>query len=388
MKHSLLIWSGLWRKPSRTVLVFLSTVVAFVLFGLLEGVGQGVNSLADTTNSHRLWVLSSGGSRDSLPIAQLGKIEGVPGVQRVVAVTAMRAYFQERKNGVAGTATDADAFFDVFPELQVDPQQLKAMRETRNGVLVGSLAAARFGWKPGDRIALGSSWLKRDGTNNWEFDVVGTFAVAPSARRDPMANALTFRVLMNYPYLDEGRAFRNGTVSQYFVRTNGSASTASVGSAIEALFANSSDQTLAQSEAAGLSGPIKQLADLDIIVIGICGAALFSLLLLAGNTMMQSVHERVAEFAVLKTLGYTDRAIFLLVVIELLTVFAVAAPVGLLIAWFVMPSATAGFGTVIRMPLAVFGWGLLIAAALAIVCALPPALRANRLRIVDALANR
>jgi ABC-type lipoprotein release transport system permease subunit len=40
------------------------------------------------------------------------------------------------------------------------------------------------------------------------------------------------------------------------------------------------------------------------------------------------------------------------------------------------------------MPLSVFALGLAFAAALALVSALPPAMRARRLKIVDALAGR
>jgi putative ABC transport system permease protein len=386
MKYALLLWAGLARKRSRTLLVFLSTTVAFTLLGLLVGVDQGVESISDKTD--RAWVLSRGGSRDSLPMAHLGKIEKVAGVRRAVAVTAFRGYYQERRNAVAGSATDVPAFFDVFPELSIDPQQLEAMKTTRNGLLVGSAVAAKFGWKPGDRVPLGSSWIRRDGTNHWEFEVVGVFGVRPELRGNQMATALTYRLLVNHQYFDGERAFRNGTVSQFFVSTDPAVSAASIGTAIDKTFENSPDETLTQTEAASMSGPIKQLADLSIIVNGVCGAALFSLLLLVGNTMLQSVHERTGEFGVLKSLGFKDRTVVGLVIGEALTIFGFAAPLGLLIAWYFMPSLTAGFGTSIQMPPVVFAFGIAIAVALAVICALPPALRVNRLNIVDALANR
>ena len=42
---------------------------------------------------------------------------------------------------------------------------------------------------------------------------------------------------------------------------------------------------------------------------GIIAAALFTLLILTGNTMMQSVRERIPELAVLKTYGFSNGAV-------------------------------------------------------------------------------
>ncbi len=62
----------------------------------------------------------------------------------------------------------------------------------------------------------------------------------------------------------------------------------------------------------------------------------FTLLFLTGNTMMQSVRERIPELAVLKTLGFTDTGVQLLVLGEslLLCVFAAAIGLGLAAAIF------------------------------------------------------
>lgn len=387
MKNWLLIWAGLRRKPSRTLLIFLSAAVAFLLYGLLEGARQGVEALGANSQAHRLWVVRKGGG-DTLPLAHLGKIERVPGVEAAAAVTPLRTYFREPRYQVFGLATDPAAFFEVFPELEVDPAALSAMRTTRHGLLVGKALADIFKWQPGARVSLGSSWLKADGTNHWEFEIVGIFNVRSDASADVMATAVTYRALANYPYLDEARAFHKGTVAQYFVGTDGEANAAQVGLAIDGVFANSAGETLTHSEAIGLSGRIKQLADLRVIVTGICGAALFSLLLLAANTMMQSVHERISEIGVLKTLGYKDGTIFGLLVSETFVVFLLAAMLGLVLAWYYVPSATTGFGLSVTMPPIVLVWGLSIAAVSAIACALLPALRARRTTITDALLSR
>jgi putative ABC transport system permease protein len=202
-----------------------------------------------------------------------------------------------------------------------------------------------------------------------------------------MANNLANRLIVNHAYFDAERAFLHGTVSQYFVATAAGAAPGEVTRRIDQLFANSSGETLSQTETAGLSALIRQVLDLDLIVKGVCGAALLSLLFLAGNTITQSAHERIAEFGVLKTLGYTDAQVSMLVLAESLIVFLIAAPVGLAIAWYLVASLESMMGP-IRMPPAVAAWGLLLAVLSAVACALPPARRVSKLRIVHALANR
>jgi hypothetical protein len=79
-----------------------------------------------------------------------------------------------------------------------------------------------------------------------------------------------------------------------------------VAAEIDKRFANSSDETKTQTEKEFAQSFIKQQGDISFIVTSILGAVFFTLLFLTGNTMMQSVRERVPELAVLKTLGFTD----------------------------------------------------------------------------------
>ena len=74
MKYLILVWAGLWRKKTRTILTMLSIVVAFLLFGLLQGINQGMNSVYRSLNVDRLYIQSRISMSDGLPISYLKRI--------------------------------------------------------------------------------------------------------------------------------------------------------------------------------------------------------------------------------------------------------------------------------------------------------------------------
>jgi putative ABC transport system permease protein len=157
------------------------------------------------------------------------------------------------------------------------------------------------------------------------------------------------------------------------------------------MFANSPNQTSTQNEKDFLQGVLAQIGDIGFMVNAIVGAVLFALLFLTANTMMQSVRERIPELAVLKTLGFSDNSVLALVLVESLLLSVFAALVGLLAARAIIPVAmsrmSSDLGAVV-MPGWVFAWGAAMAIVLALVSGIPPAMRAARLKIVDALAGR
>jgi putative ABC transport system permease protein len=157
---------------------------------------------------------------------------------------------------------------------------------------------------------------------------------------------------------------------------------------IDAMFANSPNETKTQNEQEFAQAQIKQLGDIGFMVNAIVGAVMFTLLFLTGNTMMQSLRERIPEFAVLKTLGFTDAAVTSMVLAESIFLCVLAALLGLVLAAMIFPVTRALIGFQILMPLSVFGVGAVAAIALALLSGLPPALRVNRLAVVDALAGR
>lgn len=383
MKYFRLVWAGLWRKKTRTVFTMISVVVAFLLFGLLQGINQGFGTALGNLDVDRLYVTARTSMTDGMPISYLNRIRGVPGVRAASMWAYFGGYFREAKTPIPAFATDTTELFKVYKEIKIRPEYIEAMEKTRTGVLVGAALAAEHGWKIGDRIPIGTSiWTNKSGSNTWEFDVVGTFDASAYGAGFP-----TF--YLNYSYFDEARSFGTGEVHYYIVSVQDPTQADRVSRDIDDMFANSAVETKTQTESALAQASLKQLGDINFIANSIVGAVLFTLLFLTANTMMQSVRERTSELAVLKTLGYSDAKVLTLILVEalLLCLFAALLGIGLAALVFESPVLQKLFGN-FSMPLIVAGMGLGIALLLAFVSGFPPAWRARQLNIVDALAGR
>src|ERR1700704_2470019 len=94
MKFLPLIWSGIWRKPGRAILIFLQVCVAFALFGVLQGLKSGVEHVIQEARADLLLVHGSLSLMDSLPLSLLERIKSVPGVKTVVPVELFGAIYQ------------------------------------------------------------------------------------------------------------------------------------------------------------------------------------------------------------------------------------------------------------------------------------------------------
>lgn len=382
MKYFPLLWATLWRKKTRTIFTLLSIVVAFLLFGMLQGVSSAFNRTAELANVNRLVVISKISFTESLPYSQLQQIESVAGVDAVSYASWFGAYYQDPKNFVFSFPVDPARHFDMFPELQLPADQLEAFKRTRAGAVVGASLAQKYGWKIGDHIPLHSTiWTRKaDGQSDWTVDIVGIFKAPADAGQEN-------QLFLQHEYFDEGRAFGRGEVGWWTVRIKDASQAAQLGAAIDKLFANSQDETKAQSEKEFQMSFLKQLGDINYIVTRILIAVFVALLFATGSTMMQSVRERIPELAVLKTLGFSDTRVLALVLAESVLLCVLSALIGLGLAALAFPMLKDMLGLV-QLPTEVVFGGVAAAVGLALITGLPPALRARSLNIVDALAGR
>jgi putative ABC transport system permease protein len=384
MKYLPLLWAGIWRKPIRTTLTVLSIAVAFLLFGVLHGVIEGFDGAREKMSETRLRVMNRANILEAMPISYGARIAQVPGVRAVSHIAIFIGYYQEPKNGFNVAALDVESFLAAIPGLEVPADQREAMRTTRTGAIVGAELAKRFNWHIGDRITLHSvNWVDREGSADWPLDIVGFVNEGPDDDKT-FANELYF----HYDYLDQGRATGTGTVHQFIASIDDAARATEIAMAIDRLFANSGAETTTLNEREYITSMMRQVGDVQTFVNYIIGAVLFTLLFLAGNTMSQSVRDRIPEFGVLKTLGFSDRSVWLLVAAESSVVCIVAAAIGLTIAALVFPGVFASLGLgPTSLPPGVFLVGFAIAFLLAVLSATLPATRARRLTIVEALAG-
>ena len=386
MRYLPLLWAGLFRKKTRTILTLLSIVVAFALFGLLQAVEVAFESGADTADAKRLLTTARYSIIEPLPLGYLRRIEQVPGVVGVAYADWFGAKYQNESNAFPVFAVEPARYLDMYPEFTIARDHREAFVRTRTGAVAGKRLADRFGWKVGQKLPISSEiHPKTDGSLNWEFDLVGIIDA-----EDPAVRGNTDMVLINVAYFDEARQIGRGKTGWYIVRVADSSQARAISAAIDGRFMNSPDETKTQPEKEFALGFAKQIGDIGALVTRILVAVFFTILILTGNTMAQSIRERIPELAILKTLGFSDGKVTALVLAEAVLLLVLGGSLGMGAAIAAMPALNGSTGG--RFPPLFVGpdtWLLAaaIAALVALAIGLPPALRANRLKIVDALSG-
>jgi len=383
VKYFYLIWKSIWRKKVRTILTVLSVFVAFFLFGILSALNQAFTGVDDVANAKRLVVLDKVSIINSMPSAYLSRIESVEGVERVAHASWFGGYYQEPNNQFPQFAVDPQRYLDVYPELLLPDDQRDKWFSTRDSVVVGRELSDRFAWTIGDRIPIYSSiWTNKSGSQVWEFELAGIMDTD-----DPRGS--TAMMLIQYDYFDEGRAFANGSIGMYILTIDDIENSASVADAIDAQFTNSASETKTSTEAAFVKSFVQQFGDISLIISLIVGAVFFTILLVSGNTMAQSVRERIPELAVLKTLGFEDRSVLGIVLAESVLVMAFGGLLGLGSSWLVANFTLAGSAQLpgIYLDVEAIATGLFYILFAGILAGIFPAVRAMRLTIVDALSR-
>ena len=386
MKYFSLIWSALFRSKTRTFLTLLSVIAAFLLFGLLDSVRVAFNSGGSVAGADRLVVASRLSITQMLPYSLLPQIQATPGVKKVTYAAWFGGIYQDPKNFFPNFSISPD-YFEMYPEYIIEPAQLKAWQADRTGAIVGESLAKRFKWKVGDTIPLQATiFPQKDGSNAWPLKLRGTFKLADSKRKGE-ENQLVF----HWKYFDEANQYTNGQVGWYMVKLDNVDHATRVAKAIDAISMNSSHETKAQTEQAFNQSFAKQFADIGLIVTAIMAAVFFTLLLLTGNTMSQAVRDRIPELAVLKTLGFTNGTVLTLVLVESVLLIVLGGVIGMGIAAVIIPVVSAMSGGMLALGgIAKETWamGLALMLGIGIVVGALPAMRAMRLKIVDALAGR
>ena len=384
MKYFRLIWKNVWRKKIRTSLTILSVLVAFLLFALLSALGYAFRGGVDVANAERLIVIHKVSLINPLPMSYLNRIAATEGVESVTHASWFGGYYQDQRNQFGQFPVDPQSYFAMYPEFDMPDEQFEAFRRNRTGAVVGRELAERFSWKVGDRIPIQATiWSRIDGARTWEFDLEGIFS-----NEDPRSS--TAVMLFQYDYFEEARAFGKGTAGWYILRVEKGSDPVQVANAIDMQFANSPNETKTSTEAAFAQSFTKQFGNIALIVTLVLGAVFFTLLLVSGNTMSQSVRERIAELAVLKTLGFGDRTVLGIVLSESILIMLMGGLVGLGIGWLLVQALTQSIGAFLPgmflSPGAIAG-GIALMVGAGIIAGLFPALKAMRLSIIDALAR-
>jgi putative ABC transport system permease protein len=377
MKFFPLLFANLLRRKVRTILTVGSFAVALFLFCLLVTIRASFNQGVEVAGADRLLVINKVSLIQPLPIAYKDRLARVPGVKELTYASWFGGVYQDERNFFAQFAIEPETYHRLYPEFIVPDDQWQAFLADKQGAIVGKATADRFGFKVGDRVPLKGAGYPGD----WQFNVSGIYT---GKRPNDDLTQFWFRA----DYLKEGAPpWAQNIVGWYVVRVAPGADAVQVTKDIDAAFANSAWETRTQTESAFMASFAEQMGNIGFLMTAIGGIVFFTLLLVTGNTMAISVRERTGELAVLKTVGFSDQAVLVLVLFEslLLAILGGGLGIGLAKAFTLAGDPTNGMLVSFYLP----PWGIAAGAALALavglLAGLLPAMAAMRLQVVEAL---
>jgi putative ABC transport system permease protein len=376
MKYLHLVLTNLFRKKTRTALTAGSFAVALFLFGLLAVVDGAFQQGVDVAGADRLVVLNRVSIIQPLPLAYRDRLARIPGITQVTFANWFGGVYQDERNFFPQFAIDHESYRQMFREFVVPDAEWQAFLGDREGAIVGEGLAERFTWKVGDRVPIRGTIFP----GNWEFNIRGVY-------RGQRAQDDTMQFWFRWDYLDERKTFGKGWVGWYTVRIANPEDAVALVRAIDEQFANSPAETKTDTEKAFAASFVKQMGNIQLLLMSIGSVVFFTLLLVTGNTMAIAVRERTRELAVLKAVGFSDGFVLALVIAETMVVAAGGGGIGLFLAklFTLRGDPTGGLLPFFYLSPDVIIVGLGLALAVGLLAGILPALSAGRLRVVDAL---
>ncbi len=381
MKYLPLLWKSVWRRKIRTIFTLACIFIAFLLFGLLMTIRAAFSLGVELAGLDRLVIIHKVSLIMPLPVSYEARLSSAPGVLVATHNSWFGGIYQDPSNFFAQIAVEPEKYFSIYPEFELPPEQMKAWLADRQGAVAGRALADRFGWKVGDRIPIqGTIWRPKSGNGDtWEFNLVGIY--------DGDSGVDTTNFFFRYDYLDENRAQGEGLVGWYIVKIDDPSRSVERAQQFDAMFANSEYETKTTTEKGFVESFAKQIGDIGAIMVAILAAVLFTILLVVANTMAQAVRERTSELAVLKTLGFSNVTVLLLVLAESVFIAALGGGLGLGLAWLIVQGGdpTGGLLPAFFLPPRDIALGAALIVVLGVLAGALPAAQAMRLRITDAL---
>lgn len=380
MKFLRLVLPNFKRHKTRTFLTIASIIVAFILFAYLGAIRNAFSYGVSVAGADRLVVRHKVSLIQLLPASYEAQIERIDGVEDATHATWFGAIYKDPKNFFGQMPVKPEEFMRMYPEFKLPKEQMDAWLKTRTGAIVGRTTAKRFGWKIGDKIPLMATyWRSKEGDRLWTFDLVGIYDGSPETD--------TSNFFFRHDYFDEMRRGGQGQVGWYYIRVKDPKHAEDVAKRVDAAFENSPYETKTETEKAFVKGFAEQAGNIGAIVMAILTAVFFTILLVAGNTMAQSVRERTSELGVLKAIGFTDGQVLSLVLTEALLIAIIGGGIGLALGWFFVKGGdpTGGALPVFVVPPRDLILGVIFVFGLGIVSGLLPGLTAMRMNAVEAL---
>jgi len=322
MKILKLIIKNAFRHKLRTILTMLGITVAIIAFGLLRTVVTIWDSSVDATMANRLITRQAISFIFPLPVSYQEKIKNIDGVSNVTYATWFQGVYKDKNNFFTRIAVDPETFFDVYSEFIIDKEQLENFKKQRNSCVIGSDIAKQYKLKIGDQMTLEGDIYP----GKWDFIVAGIYEGKNN-------NTDKTQMIFHFPYVNERikveSPIRANEVGWFIVQIKDPNKSAQISAQIDELFKNSSAETktetekvFAQNFVASSGAIISAMNVMSFAIIGV-------IMLVVANTMIMSARERTREYAILKTLGFSAKHLFLLILGESLVISFVGGGIGI-----------------------------------------------------------
>ena len=377
-----LIKAGVLRKKARSILTVLSVSIAFLLFGLLQAASPIFSGQMEALQADMVITMNRYNMLGKLPYSHVEFIKEIEEVEDVLYMDYITSVSQETM--LDGVTIAMGGNLEIYERFKISEEYLKAFRGLKIGTLVGESLAVDKNITIGDRVFVKSLSMNADGTNDWEFEVVGLYNASPKADELGM--------IVNYDYFDDSRTSDKGTVGMIIAKASEAELAEDISRTIDAEFKNSSWATRSGPESQIAVDMMAEFGDIELIINAILSAVFFTILLVAGNTISQSVRERTTDLAVLKTLGYQDLQIFNMVLLEATFLIFLGVSLGLGLSLLSLPVIDAASGGMME-GLVYLTWNKIFLAIgigiiVSFVSSIMPAYKALNLKVVDALRSR
>lgn len=309
------------RNKRRSVLTVLSVAFSLLLLSFLMSVWRAFYiDKGSAASAQRLIVRHKVSLANFIPIHYRDRIRKIPGVVHVIPLNWFQGVYKDNKpeNMFGRFGTDPDEFFETYAELSIPADQKEAWKHDRAGAVADIQLAKTQGWKIGDRIVIqGDVYPIR-----LELTLRGLFT-------SPLPNNCLY---FNWKYVEEGVSWAKGHVGILWILVDSPQNMDRVAAAVDQMFSNAPEPTKTETERGFMLSFIAMLGNVKTFILVISLAAVFTILLVSGNTMAMSIRERTREVALLKTLGFQRHTILELFVGEAVGLTLLGGILGTLVA--------------------------------------------------------
>jgi len=385
VRYVSLIMANALRNRRRSALTAASIAVALCLLAVLAAAYLALfgEPEASPAEALRLMTHHKVSITQPMPVSHGARIRQIPGVSDAMVWQWFGGTYKDAhdpRNFFARFAVEPARLFGIRSEIRIPAVQSAAFLRERTGCIAGSKLAARFDWKPGDRVTLVGDIFPV----TLELTIVGVYD-------DPNNDETLY---FNYEYLRElVKAADAGAdqVGVFIVRVKGIDDVTAVADSIDTEFENSPAATETVTERAWQLSFLSFLGNLKLFLSSICGALGFTCLLVSANTISMAIRERIRELGIMRALGFTQGTLVALTIAESMCLALAGGALGLLLAEgvcvMIQRSGAAYAALNLRVTPEVALASIAAAIALGVTSSLVPAWQACRMNIVDALRH-